>query len=83
MAAQQNGESQKSVNPEADLAQAFKDLAKGERTATQIENQLAALERKIDEMLAQADKQEPQRNGATNSMSAPQVDAPEDGDKKP
>ncbi|MCJ1241466.1 hypothetical protein MMC14_009471 [Varicellaria rhodocarpa] len=40
---------------ESDLAQAFKDLAKGERTALAMENQLTSLERKIDDLLASVD----------------------------
>lgn len=39
-------------------SQAFQELAKGERTASALENNLTALERKIDELLAQADNDE-------------------------
>jgi len=39
-------------------SQAFQELAKGERTASALENHLTALERKIDELLAQADEEE-------------------------
>ncbi|KAL3712117.1 hypothetical protein TMatcc_000813 [Talaromyces marneffei ATCC 18224] len=35
-----------------DLAKAFKELAHGENTALALENHLAKLERKIDELLA-------------------------------
>jgi hypothetical protein len=43
-----------STRPEADLAQAFKDLARGERTATALEQHLDALEERIEELLASA-----------------------------
>lgn len=39
-------------------AQAFQDLARGERTASALENHLDALERKIEELLAKADADE-------------------------
>ncbi|KAF2141785.1 uncharacterized protein K452DRAFT_298450 [Aplosporella prunicola CBS 121167] len=54
MAASQDRDSDFSAGDGADLAQAFKDLARGERTASAMEDHLTALERKIDEMLAQA-----------------------------
>ncbi|GAB7359496.1 hypothetical protein MBLNU230_g6141t1 [Neophaeotheca triangularis] len=41
---------------EADLAKAFQELAKGERTATALENQLSSMEAKIEMLLAQAEK---------------------------
>lgn len=41
---------------EADLAAAFQELAKGERTATALENQLSNMEAKIEALLAQAEK---------------------------
>lgn len=41
---------------DADFAQAFKDLARGEKTASALERQLSAMEKKIDELLAQAEK---------------------------
>ncbi|KAF6235903.1 hypothetical protein HO173_006099 [Letharia columbiana] len=40
------------ADADADLARAFQELAKGERTASAMETQLTALERKIDELLA-------------------------------
>lgn len=36
--------------------QTFQELAKGERTATALENSLSAVEAKIEELLAQAEK---------------------------
>ncbi|KAL8897410.1 MAG: hypothetical protein Q9207_007228 [Kuettlingeria erythrocarpa] len=41
----------------ADFAQAFKELAKGEQAASAMENQLTALERKIDALLESAEAQ--------------------------
>ncbi|MCJ1467408.1 hypothetical protein MMC07_006032 [Pseudocyphellaria aurata] len=38
-----------------DLAQALKEITKGEKTAEVMETQLAILERKIDELLASVD----------------------------
>lgn len=43
---------------DADLAKAFQDLAKGERTATALENQLNRMEAKIDALLAQAEREQ-------------------------
>ena len=36
--------------------QAFQELARGERTATALENQLSAMESRIEELLAQAER---------------------------
>jgi exonuclease VII small subunit len=37
------------------LVQAFKDLQRGEQTATALENHLSSLEKKIDDLLASAE----------------------------
>ncbi|KAL8719934.1 MAG: hypothetical protein Q9225_003137 [Loekoesia sp. 1 TL-2023] len=42
---------------DADFAKALQDLARGEQTASAMENQLTALERKIDDLLASAESQ--------------------------
>lgn len=55
MASSRPIQSAASQDNEADFAQAFKDLAKGERTAAAMESQLTALERKIDDLLASVD----------------------------
>ncbi|EON64909.1 hypothetical protein W97_04143 [Coniosporium apollinis CBS 100218] len=55
MSGQQDGD-KPDKSGEADMAQAFKDLARGEQTASVLENHLTALERKIDELLAKADE---------------------------
>ncbi|CBX90335.1 predicted protein [Plenodomus lingam JN3] len=43
---------------DADLAQAFKELQRGEQTAAALESHLDSLEKKIEEILAQAEKAE-------------------------
>jgi hypothetical protein len=48
--------------------QAFKEIARGEQTATNMENQLTALERKLDDLLAQAEAQQ-QSNSASESKN--------------
>ncbi|KAF4309609.1 hypothetical protein GTA08_BOTSDO02941 [Botryosphaeria dothidea] len=56
---------------EAYLAQAFKDLARGEQTASALENHLDALEAKIEELLAAAGAQQ-NASPQTASGSPPQ-----------
>ncbi|KAF2710428.1 hypothetical protein K504DRAFT_501693 [Pleomassaria siparia CBS 279.74] len=41
-----------------DLAQAFKDLERGEQTADAMEKHLSAVERKINQLLAKAEQDE-------------------------
>jgi hypothetical protein len=53
----------------ADRVQALKELAKGERTASALESHLDSLEKKIEELLAQADKAEKEMQ-ATNPRAA-------------
>ncbi|KAI9869978.1 MAG: hypothetical protein M1830_004874 [Pleopsidium flavum] len=48
---------------EGELAQAFKDLSKGERTASVMEDHLTSLEKKIDELLASVDEKVPVQEG--------------------
>ncbi|ORX97551.1 hypothetical protein BCR34DRAFT_607228 [Clohesyomyces aquaticus] len=57
MANEQNGDTV-NLHPEPDFAQAFKDLARGERAAAALENHLDSLEKKIEELLAKADEEE-------------------------
>ncbi|KAI4191474.1 MAG: hypothetical protein L6R41_000008 [Letrouitia leprolyta] len=46
-------------NPgDADIAKALQELARGEQTASAMENQLSALEQKIDALLASAESQD-------------------------
>ncbi|KAH6866508.1 hypothetical protein BKA58DRAFT_441516 [Alternaria rosae] len=43
---------------QADLAQAFKDLQRGEQTAAALENHLDSIEKQIEALLVQAEKAE-------------------------
>ncbi|TKA25841.1 hypothetical protein B0A50_05596 [Salinomyces thailandicus] len=62
---------------EADLAKAFQELARGERTATALENQLSSMEAKIEELLARAerDQQEAESHRARGTGSEGGQDA--------
>lgn len=53
MASQPNGD-HRSQNPDADLAQAFRDLARGERAASSLEQTLDKLEERIEQLLERA-----------------------------
>nr|POE80806.1 hypothetical protein CFP56_56879 [Quercus suber] len=53
---------------DADLVKAFQELAKGERTATALENQLSNMEAKIEALLAQAEQQQ-QETQSTKEQS--------------
>ncbi|CAO2648928.1 Nn.00g098770.m01.CDS01 [Neocucurbitaria sp. VM-36] len=62
-------------NPDAEFAQAFKELQRGEHTAAALENHLDSLEKKIAELLAQAEKAEQEMkahptSGANSSSQA-------------
>ncbi|MCJ1399690.1 hypothetical protein MMC11_002892 [Xylographa trunciseda] len=45
-----------------DLAQAFKDLARGEQTASAMENKLSGLEQRIDDLLASMEENSRDKN---------------------
>lgn len=60
------------------LVQAFKDLQRGEQTATALENHLSALEKKIDELLASAEENQ---NVATKKTESSQEAAESSTDK--
>ncbi|KAF2456726.1 hypothetical protein BDY21DRAFT_372193 [Lineolata rhizophorae] len=57
MSAQQNGHAP-GPSADADFAQAFQELSRGERTAQALEDSLGALEARIDELVAAADARE-------------------------
>ncbi|CAE7177490.1 hypothetical protein CFE70_005693 [Pyrenophora teres f. teres 0-1] len=57
MSNEQNGTSAASP-PGNDLAQAFQELQRGEQTAAALENHLDSIEKKIEALLAQAQKAE-------------------------
>ncbi|KAL1625972.1 hypothetical protein SLS56_007029 [Neofusicoccum ribis] len=76
MAAHQNGDGPQGPQGDADLAQAFKDLARGEQTASTLENHLDALEAKIEELLAAADaQQDAGHQGAANQTQSANQDS--------
>ncbi|OJD18580.1 hypothetical protein AJ78_01421 [Emergomyces pasteurianus Ep9510] len=52
MATNGNTATDKDGSPESHLAQAFKDIANGEKTASALENHLTSLEEKIEALLA-------------------------------
>ncbi|KZM23235.1 uncharacterized protein EKO05_0008291 [Ascochyta rabiei] len=54
---------------EAEFAEAIKELARGERTASALERHLDSLERKIEELLAQAEKAERDMHAGAASTS--------------
>ncbi|KAJ4301191.1 hypothetical protein N0V90_003282 [Kalmusia sp. IMI 367209] len=75
MSGEQNGDA--GHHAEADFAQALKEIARGERTATALENHLDSLEKKIEEMLAKAEEDErnlkaPSKPSADDSSSTDQ-----------
>ena len=47
-----------SCSAKTNSSQAFQELAKGERTATALENQLSAMEAKINELLEKAEREQ-------------------------
>jgi exonuclease VII small subunit len=49
--------------------QAFQELNRGEQTATALENHLAALEAKIDELLAASGQSEQNESSSANSAN--------------
>jgi exonuclease VII small subunit len=59
------------VHTAANLSKAFKDLTRGEQTATALEAHLTDLERKIEELLARADEDERNRLNRSDESSHP------------
>ncbi|KAL8674671.1 MAG: hypothetical protein Q9168_000903 [Polycauliona sp. 1 TL-2023] len=65
---------------DADIAKAFQELARGEQAASAMENQLTALEQKIDALLASAESAgSPDKDDA--DAGAPQTDGTTDATK--
>ncbi|EXM36181.1 hypothetical protein NW761_000616 [Fusarium oxysporum] len=54
-----------SSSGDADLAQAYRDLARGEQAATALENNLSNLESRLDAILAALEAREPPQMPAT------------------
>lgn len=71
MASQPNGD--RPSHPEADLAQAFKDIASGERAAASLEQTLDKLEERIEELLQRAQENQrvidAEKNGSSQSTA--------------
>ena len=61
------------TNSTSNDEQAFQELAKGEQTATALENQLSAMEVKIEALLAQAEKEQQDRQ--SSHTTTPQASA--------
>lgn len=53
------------------ISQAMKELARGEQTASALENHLDSLEKKIEELLAQAEKAEKDMQTSTSKSEQP------------
>ncbi|CAK4014731.1 hypothetical protein B0A55_08907 [Lecanosticta acicola] len=67
---------------ETDLAKAFQEVAKGERAAAALENQLSQMEARIEALLAQAEKEqqevhEVKQQKASSGASKPMEDSRE------
>ncbi|KAF2134254.1 hypothetical protein P153DRAFT_280213 [Dothidotthia symphoricarpi CBS 119687] len=62
--------------PEADLAEAFKELSRGEQTAASMEQHLDSIEKKIEELLAQAEQAE--KDMAASTANKPPQDKGKD-----
>ncbi|KAF2212593.1 hypothetical protein CERZMDRAFT_41090, partial [Cercospora zeae-maydis SCOH1-5] len=56
--------------------QAFQELAKGERTATALENQLSAMEAKIEALLEQAENNQRSVEKAESQQNLDAKDSP-------
>jgi len=70
MAAQQNG-SPVNVLKEPDFAKAFQELARGEQTATALENSLDKIEKMMDEFLAKAEEEEKVKKAFLDAETQP------------
>ncbi|KAI5202477.1 hypothetical protein E4T42_04058 [Aureobasidium subglaciale] len=71
MPPKQNGETEHDLQ-DADFAKAFQELNRGEQTASALENHLAALEAKIDELLAATGQQDHSQSSSSGSSSTSQ-----------
>lgn len=84
MASQPNGHLPSQL-PEAELAQAFKDIARGERAASSLEQTLDKLEERIEELLERAQENkrliDAENGGKTESNTTAQE--PENNGEKP
>ncbi|KAI4607190.1 hypothetical protein J4E83_009646 [Alternaria metachromatica] len=60
---------------QAELAQAFKDLQRGEQTAAALENHLDSIEKQIEALLAQAEKAEQELKDTPEEDKKPSSEA--------
>ncbi|KAG9256936.1 uncharacterized protein F5Z01DRAFT_441398 [Emericellopsis atlantica] len=67
---QQQGQSNGEVRSEADLAQAYKEIMRGEQAATAMENNLSNLESKLDAILAAFDAADVEKATGENKQSS-------------
>ncbi|KAJ8070113.1 hypothetical protein OCU04_000507 [Sclerotinia nivalis] len=68
---------------DADVAQAFKELQRGEKTAQKLESNLTDLEKKIDDLLASFEAQESAAQAETrNGSRSNKEDRDESGHKE-
>ncbi|KAI6785557.1 uncharacterized protein J7T54_005891 [Emericellopsis cladophorae] len=67
---QQQGQSNGKVQTEADLAQAYKEIMRGEQAATAMENNLSNLESKLDAILAAFDAADVEKATGENKQSS-------------
>ncbi|ESZ99197.1 hypothetical protein SBOR_0404 [Sclerotinia borealis F-4128] len=71
------------VAPDADLAQAYKELLRGEKTAQMLESNLTNLEKKIDDILERFEAQESEaQTKAKDGASGDKEETNENGHKE-
>ncbi|KAH7266963.1 uncharacterized protein BKA55DRAFT_553892 [Fusarium redolens] len=68
-----------SSSGDADLAQAYRDLARGEQAATALENNLSSLESRLDAILAALEARE---NPQTSATAAKANNSPRAADRE-
>jgi hypothetical protein len=71
------------TRPEADLAQAFEDLDRGERTASALEQHLDALEERIEELLAHAQENQRSIEAGNGQPSQQRSSSPSEENREP
>ncbi|PGH32312.1 hypothetical protein GX50_04907 [[Emmonsia] crescens] len=69
-----NTAADKDGSPESHLAQAFKDIANGEITASALENHLTSLEEKIEALLAAIEKPGNSDENAASASTTPNLE---------
>ncbi|KAI0442482.1 hypothetical protein F4803DRAFT_371477 [Xylaria telfairii] len=69
------------LTAQAEMAQAFKDLARGEQQATAIEANLASLESKLDALLASIETTDPAKEKGNTDANPQKEQAPQEKEK--